>query len=68
MDKIEHPCPVCGKTTFSEEGGYEICRVCNWEDDPVQEKDPNYAGGANVLSLNQAKEEYERKALKGILE
>lgn len=26
-------CPGCGYPTLSERGGYEICAVCNWEDD-----------------------------------
>ena len=50
-----HPCPCCGEESLSEIGNYEICRVCGWEDDPVQREDPNYAGGANSLSLNEAR-------------
>jgi hypothetical protein len=29
-----------------------------WEDDPVQSADPNYRGGANHPSLNEAKENF----------
>lgn len=43
---------------LTTQGGYEICDVCNWEDDPVQSSDPDYAGGANELSLNQARKEW----------
>ena len=39
-------------------GEYEICDECGWEDDPVQSSDDDYAGGANRLSLNQARNEY----------
>ena len=47
-------CPVCGKYKFIEgPGSYEICPICKWEDDLVQEKDPSFKGGANVLSLNE---------------
>src|SRR5690349_20522066 len=28
-------CPVCGYPTLSERGGYEICVLCNWEDELV---------------------------------
>ena len=49
------PCPCCGTKTISEPGQYEICDVCNWEDDPVQSADPDYAGGANHVSLNEAR-------------
>lgn len=53
-------CPVCGKFEFEEEGCYDICEVCGWEDDPIQANNPDYEGGANKLSLNQAKEEWEK--------
>ncbi|WP_352708292.1 CPCC family cysteine-rich protein [Mesorhizobium opportunistum] len=47
------PCPCCGSRVVREPGNYEICKECGWEDDPVQGADPDYAGGANELSLNQ---------------
>ena len=50
----KYRCPVCGKHLFDEIGGYEICPVCGWEDDPVQRRDPDFKGGANRLSLNEA--------------
>jgi len=49
------PCLCCGAKTISEPGQYEICDICNWEDDPVQSVDPDYAGGANHVSLNEAR-------------
>ncbi|MGT0193850.1 CPCC family cysteine-rich protein [Burkholderia pyrrocinia] len=49
------PCPCCGMPTLSESGGYEICPICNWEDDPVQSSDVSFEGGANELSLAQAR-------------
>ena len=51
-------CPCCGHYTLTEAGAYEICPVCFWEDDPVQEEDPDYEGGANELSLNECRENY----------
>jgi hypothetical protein len=54
----KHPCPCCGKALPGEPGDFEICPVCNWEDDPVQSKDPDFAGGANELSLNEAKKQF----------
>lgn len=54
-------CPVCGSYRFSEKGAYEICPVCGWEDDPVQFKDPDYEGGANGKSLNEARREWDGK-------
>lgn len=51
-------CPVCGKYEFEEYDDYDICPVCNWENDGLQYDDHNYAGGANDLSVNEARIEY----------
>jgi len=53
----KYACHCCGYLTLDEPGGdsYDICPVCWWEDDPVQNKDPDYGGGANTESLNQAR-------------
>ena len=59
MNDDLHACRCCGATTISEPGGYEICDVCGWEDDPVQNQDPNYAGGANDMSLRNARAHWE---------
>lgn len=53
-----HPCPCCGQTIFTRHDSYEICSICNWEDDGLQENHPYYPGGANDMSLNQAREAY----------
>lgn len=53
-------CECCGYYTLPEEsrGNYNICPVCFWEDDIVQLEDPNFEGGANEESLNQARSNY----------
>lgn len=51
-------CPCCKDYVFEEYGKYEICPVCGWEDDPVQRKDPEFAGGANELSLKDYRDKY----------
>lgn len=48
-------CPCCGEKTLMERDNYEICKVCGWEDDDIQSADPDYAGGANHISLNEAR-------------
>ncbi len=50
----KHKCPVCGEFEFDEYCSLEICEVCGWQDDAVQEKSPDYIGGANSISLNQS--------------
>jgi hypothetical protein len=54
---ILHPCPCCGFRTLEDEerGSFDICPVCTWEDDLVQYHDPDYRGGANGESLNEAR-------------
>lgn len=58
----KYQCPCCGYYTFNEsvENTFSICRVCYWEDDGVQLRDPDYEGGANVPSLNQSRENFKR--------
>lgn len=50
-------CKCCGCLTI--EYSFDICPICGWEQDDIQELDPEYKGGANGdLSLNEAKENY----------
>lgn len=51
-------CPCCGQMTIEEK--YDICPICDWEYDPVQNADEDYAGGANQLSLRKARANYEK--------
>jgi predicted RNA-binding Zn-ribbon protein involved in translation (DUF1610 family) len=56
-------CPVCGQLTLDEEppGTFDICGVCGWEDDAVQFRDPDFRGGANQKSLNEARARWEKR-------
>lgn len=55
-----YPCPCCGYLTFSRTptDTYEICEVCFWEDDGVQFRNLDYEGGANKVSLKQARDNF----------
>lgn len=48
-------CPCCGQTQVDD---YDICDICGWENDPVQRNKPDYRGGANEMSLIEAREAY----------
>ncbi len=48
--KNEIKCPCCGIGTVTDE--YDICLVCGWENDPIQNADPDFSGGANKESMN----------------
>ncbi|WP_083965581.1 CPCC family cysteine-rich protein [Dokdonella koreensis] len=58
---IHFPCPCCGERRLTAVGAYEVCPVCDWEDDPAQSQDPDLAGGANAPSLNQARAQWAEK-------
>ena len=57
------PCPGCGFVVFREpSGSYDICPLCNWEDDHVQLQNPGMQSGANGNSLF----EWQVRTLKGM--
>ncbi|MFN0062266.1 MAG: CPCC family cysteine-rich protein [Myxococcaceae bacterium] len=53
-------CPCCGYPTLPEKppGTFEICPVCFWEDDDLQFRDSSFAGGANRVSLDDARRNF----------
>lgn len=53
-------CACCGRKTLPENSAFEICPVCGWQDDDVQNDDPQFDGGANEMSLEQAKAAYKQ--------
>jgi hypothetical protein len=54
-NEISKLCPCCGKEKVRE---YDICSICSWENDPIQEEHPDMRGGANIMSLNEARRAY----------
>ena len=60
IQQRKFPCPSCGFLTLDEEppGTFAICPVCGWEDDNVQFHDPSYSGGANPVSLEEARRNF----------
>ena len=50
--KYFYACPCCGNFLFIENGDYSICGICKWENDKIQNSNPNYEGGANKECLN----------------
>lgn len=49
-------CPCCGYRSLGECGGYEICRVCFWEDDGTIEIDQ--ISGPNRMTLRDARRNF----------
>ena len=50
-------CPCCGALTLDERGIFDICPVCDWEDDGQDDADADVVrGGPNgPLSLTEAR-------------
>ena len=57
--KSEYPfkCPCCGEGTIKD--FHDICLICGWEDDELQNEDPDYSGGANSESLNEHRNSFQ---------
>jgi uncharacterized Zn finger protein (UPF0148 family) len=52
-------CPACGFRVFARGyGSYEVCPICDWEDDGVQLANPTSGGGANAESLADMQPKY----------
>ncbi len=49
-------CACCGAPIPEKRA---VCENCGWEDDPVQNQDPDFAGGANRESLREYREKYQ---------
>ena len=56
-------CPVCSEYDFTMDNNFDVCPVCEWENDGVQLDDPNYRGGANELSLNEFRANWQKRTL-----
>lgn len=50
-------CPICGNNKMKD-NICDVCEICGWEDDNIQQSDHNYYGGANHLSVNESRIEY----------
>ena len=48
-------CVCCGSFTIPKDSRAEICDVCTWQDDDPWQNNPNRSGGANKMSLNEAR-------------
>lgn len=55
-------CPCCGYPTLDERAGYDICILCDWEDDGQDDLDADLIkGGPNGdYSLTEARENFKR--------
>ena len=55
---MKKKCACCGNFTLEKDSLFDICDICGWENDEVQEEKPDFSGGSNNMSLNEYKEFY----------
>ena len=59
MSAEHYACACCANLTLSEPpGSFAICPVCRWQDDDLQLREPTDAGGANKVSLLDARKNF----------
>ena len=58
----KYKCPCCDYYTLDSKADntFQLCLVCFWEDDGIQLGEPDYEGGANEVSLNQARANFRK--------
>lgn len=59
---VRNPCPCCGYLTLEERGGYEICELCNWEDDGQADPfaDEVWGGPNHNYALSKARNNFQK--------
>jgi len=57
---MKYTCPCCDYKTFDEPviGTFNICVLCGWEDDLIQNVNPDYVSGPNGICLREAQYEF----------
>jgi len=57
----KYRCPCCGYKTLNPPPHYfEMCDICFWTDDLQQFDNPDLEGGANSVSLNEARANFRK--------
>lgn len=54
-DVLKNSCPVCGYLTLNERDTFDICAICFWEDDGVDDFEENEESGPNHMTLNEGR-------------
>ncbi len=48
---LKNTCPACGYLTLSERNSFDICSLCFWEDDGLDDFEENECSGPNHVTL-----------------
>ena len=55
-DILKNSCPVCGYLTLDERDSFDICAMCFWEDDGIDDFEENNYSGPNHMTLKEGRE------------
>lgn len=59
--KEKNLCPVCRRYHFSYPNSFEICPICGFENELLAIREPDFTGGANILSLIETRKAFNEK-------
>lgn len=59
-DIIKNSCPICGYLTLDERSSFDICSICFWEDDGIDDIEENNDSGPNHMTLKEGREIFQK--------
>ncbi len=63
-DILKNSCPVCGYLTLDERDSFDICSICFWEDDGIDDFEINNYSGPNYMTLKEGREIFQEAKIK----
>ena len=55
LDILKNSCQVCGYLTLDERDAFDICGICFWEDDGIDDFEENEESGPNHMTLKEGR-------------
>ena len=52
---LKNSCPVCGYLTLDKRNIFDICGICFWEDDGIDDFEENEESGPNHMTLKEGR-------------
>lgn len=52
-EALKNSCPACGYLTLPERDGFDICPICFWEDDGLDDSEASESSGPNHTTLTE---------------
>jgi hypothetical protein len=54
-DILKNSCPVCGYLTLDERASHDICGICFWQDDGIDDFEENEGSGPNHMTVKEGR-------------